>query len=102
MPKVHLLPPDIISKIAAGEVIDRPASVIKELIENALDAQADSIEIELVQAGKTSIKIKDDGSGIHQDDIEKIFQRHSTSKIKTAADLFDIHVDIAEETLFFF
>ncbi len=91
MTKVHILPPDIISKIAAGEVVDRPASVIKELLENALDAQADTIEIELVQAGKTSIRITDNGSGIESDDIETVFERHSTSKIQTADDLFDIH-----------
>ncbi len=91
MPKVHLLPPDIISKIAAGEVVDRPASVIKELLENSIDAGADSIEIALIEAGKTSIIIKDNGSGIDHDDIEKIFERHSTSKITTADDLFDIH-----------
>ncbi len=91
MSKVHILPPDIISKIAAGEVVDRPASVIKELLENALDAQADTIEIELSQAGKTLIRIKDNGSGIEGDDIETVFKRHSTSKIQTADDLFDIH-----------
>ena len=69
MTKVHILPPEIISKIAAGEVIDRPASVIKELIENSLDAGSDSIELHLTQAGKTSICIKDTGSGIAEKDI---------------------------------
>ncbi|HRZ39391.1 MAG TPA: DNA mismatch repair endonuclease MutL [Candidatus Omnitrophota bacterium] len=91
MPKVHVLAPDIISKIAAGEVVDRPSSVIKELLENALDAQADTIEIELTQAGKTSIRVKDNGCGIDEGDIETVFKRHSTSKIQTADDLFDIH-----------
>ena len=91
MNRVHILPPEIISKIAAGEVIDRPASVIKELLENALDAKADTIEIVLKQAGKTSITVKDNGTGIREDNIETIFRRHSTSKIKTADDLFDIH-----------
>lgn len=90
MPKVHVLPPDIISKIAAGEVIDRPASVVKELMENAIDAEADVIDIALADAGKTSITIKDNGTGIGHEDIDKIFERHSTSKIKTANDLFDI------------
>ena len=91
MSKVHILPPDIISKIAAGEVIDRPASVIKELVENSIDANTDTIEIHLVEAGKTSIKIKDTGDGIAEDDLDTIFHRHATSKIKTAEDLFDIH-----------
>ncbi len=91
MKNVHILPPDIISKIAAGEVIDRPASVLKELIENSLDAQANVIEIELEDAGKTLIKIRDNGTGIEQDDMETIFARHSTSKIASIDDLFDIH-----------
>lgn len=91
MPKVHILPPDIVSKIAAGEVIDRPASVIKELLENAIDAKADTITIDIADAGKSLIKISDNGTGIDQDDIKKIFERHSTSKIQTADDLFDIH-----------
>ncbi len=87
MNKVHILPPEIISKIAAGEVIERPASVIKELMENSLDAQTSSIEIHLKDAGKTLIHIKDTGSGIEPDDLEKIFLRHSTSKIETLDDL---------------
>ncbi len=91
MNKVHILPSDIISKIAAGEVIERPASVVKELLENSLDAGADSIELHLKDAGKTAITIKDNGSGIGQDDLEKIFLRHATSKIQSAEDLFDIH-----------
>jgi len=91
MTKVHILPPEIISKIAAGEVIDRPASVIKELIENALDAKTKSIELHLKQAGKTSIHIKDAGHGIAQDDIENVFKRHATSKIESIDDLFNIH-----------
>ncbi len=90
MKRVHVLPPDIVSKIAAGEVVDRPASVIKELLENALDASADRIEVELEQAGKTRLVIRDNGSGIDPDDLETIFQRHSTSKIQSADDLWDI------------
>jgi|GEM_PF-217454 len=90
MNRVHVLPADVVSKIAAGEVIDRPASVIKELLENALDADADLIAINLTQAGKTSITVTDNGSGIRQDDMEVIFQRHSTSKIVKADDLFNI------------
>ncbi len=91
MPKVHILPADVISKIAAGEVIERPASVIKELVENALDAGADTITVQLKDAGKTLIKIKDNGCGIAPDDLEKIFTRHATSKIKEIHDLAAIH-----------
>jgi len=91
MPKVHLLPEDVISKIAAGEVIERPASVIKELVENSLDAGSDSIEVHLKDGGKTLIRVKDNGHGIEKDDLERIFLRHATSKIRSADDLFDIH-----------
>ncbi len=90
MKKVHLLPPDVISKIAAGEVIDRPASVLKELLENALDAKTKSIEIHLKEAGKTLLQIKDSGIGIDKEDLETIFLRHATSKIKKSDDLFNI------------
>lgn len=87
MNKVHLLSPDVISKIAAGEVIERPASVLKELVENALDAGATEISVRVKEAGKTLIHIKDNGTGIEKDDLEKIFLRHSTSKIKNMDDL---------------
>ena len=90
MPQITILPPEIISKIAAGEIIERPASVIKELVENALDAGASSIEIVLENAGKTLIRIKDNGCGIEEGDLQKIFSRHATSKIKTIDDLFAI------------
>lgn len=87
MSKIKILPPHIVSKIAAGEVIERPASVIKELVENALDAKAATIEIQLKEAGKTLIKIKDNGSGIEAEDLENIFLRHATSKIASFDDL---------------
>ena len=90
MNKIRVLPPEIISKIAAGEVIERPASVVKELMENALDAKADSIEINLKGAGKTLIHIQDSGTGIGAEDIQNIFQRHATSKIYKIMDLFSI------------
>ena len=90
MAKVNLLPTEIISKIAAGEVIERPASVVKELVENSMDAGADSVELHLKQSGKTLIHVKDTGSGIDKEDIEKIFLRHSTSKISGFDDLFKI------------
>ncbi|MDD5668699.1 MAG: ATP-binding protein, partial [Candidatus Omnitrophica bacterium] len=90
MARVHVLPPEIISKIAAGEVIERPASVVKELLENSLDAGTGSLEITITNAGKTCIEIKDTGSGIDAEDIEKIFLRHSTSKINNVDDLYSI------------
>ncbi len=91
MEKIFVLPPEIISKIAAGEVIERPASVVKELMENSLDAKAQSIELHLKQAGKTLIHIKDTGTGIEQPDMEKLFIRHSTSKINNLDDLYKIN-----------
>lgn len=90
MPKVHILPPEVVSKIAAGEVIERPASVVKELLENALDAKATSLEIHLKDAGKRLIYIKDNGYGIEVDDLDNIFNRHATSKIENADDLESI------------
>ena len=91
MAKIHLLPDEIISKIAAGEVIERPASVVKELLENSLDAGAADIEIHVTDAGKTSITVKDNGSGIEHGDLKKIFSRHATSKISSIDDLYHIH-----------
>lgn len=91
MNKVRVLPEEIIAKIAAGEVIERPASVIKELLENSIDSGATRIELQLKDAGKTSIVIKDNGCGIGREDLETIFQRHATSKIETLDDLFNIH-----------
>src|SRR5579863_1279076 len=91
MSKVNILPPDVIAKIAAGEAVDRPASVVKELLENAIDAGATNIEIHLKDAGKELVHIKDNGSGISQKDLEKIFQRHATSKISAIEDLEKLH-----------
>lgn len=91
MNNVHILPPEVISKIAAGEVIERPAAAVKELIENALDAETNQIELHLKQAGKTSIRLKDTGTGIELDDLENIFLRHATSKISKIDDLFAIN-----------
>lgn len=87
MNKVHLLAPEVISKIAAGEVIERPSSVIKELLENSLDAASTAITIDLAKAGKTGIRILDNGSGIEAEDIDKICARHATSKLSTIDDL---------------
>jgi DNA mismatch repair protein MutL len=91
MTQVNILPPDVIAKIAAGEAVDRPASVVKELLENAIDAGATSIEIHLKDAGRELIHIKDNGSGIARVDLEKIFQRHATSKISAIEDLESLH-----------
>lgn len=90
MAKIHVLPQEIVSKIAAGEVIERPASVVKELIENSLDAKTASIELTLKDAGKTLINIKDTGSGIEREDLENVFIRHSTSKLSDISDLYKI------------
>jgi len=90
MSKVHILAPEIVSKIAAGEVIERPASVLKELLENSLDAQTKSIEVNLKGAGKTLIQIKDTGTGIDKEDLDTIFLRHATSKISRIDDLYQI------------
>src|SRR5882724_7698262 len=87
MAKVSVLPPDVIAKIAAGEVVDRPASVVKELLENALDAGATAIEIHLKDAGKEMVHIKDNGCGISRGNLERLFQRHATSKISSIDDL---------------
>jgi DNA mismatch repair protein MutL len=90
MSKVHILPSEIVAKIAAGEVIERPSSVLKELLENSLDAKADSIEVNLKGAGKTLVQIKDNGSGMAADDMDTIFSRHATSKIQKLDDLYNI------------
>ena len=90
MPKVHVLPPRIANQIAAGEVVERPSSVVKELVENAIDAEASAITIEIENGGLDSIRIVDNGSGIADDDSETAFLRHATSKISTANDLFAI------------
>lgn len=85
---IHLLPDSVANQIAAGEVIQRPASVIKELVENAIDAQAQNIHVLVADAGKTSIQVIDDGKGMSETDARLSFERHATSKIREAADLF--------------
>jgi DNA mismatch repair protein MutL len=87
---IHLLPDHIANQIAAGEVIQRPASVIKELVENAIDAGAKSIKVVVKDAGRTLIQIIDDGKGMNPKDAEICFQRHATSKISSADDLFKL------------
>ncbi|MGB0863581.1 MAG: DNA mismatch repair endonuclease MutL [Saprospiraceae bacterium] len=88
---IQLLPDSIANQIAAGEVIQRPASVVKELIENAIDAGSTSIKLVIKDAGKTLIQVIDNGSGMSGTDARMCFERHATSKIKKAADLFSIH-----------
>ena len=85
---IRLLPDSVANQIAAGEVIQRPASVIKELVENAVDAGAKSIDVLVTDAGKTSIQVIDDGKGMSGTDARLAFERHATSKIREAADLF--------------
>ena len=85
---IQLLPDSVANQIAAGEVIQRPASVIKELVENAVDAGAKRIDVVVVDAGRTSIQVIDDGKGMSETDARLAFERHATSKIKKADDLF--------------
>ena len=87
MGKIVLLDELTINQIAAGEVIERPASVIKEMVENSIDAGADKITVEIRNGGISYIKITDNGSGIAKDDLEIAFERHATSKIRHASDL---------------
>lgn len=88
---IQLLPDSVANQIAAGEVIQRPASVIKELVENAVDAGAKTISVSVIDAGRTSIQVVDDGVGMSETDARLAFERHATSKIRQAADLFDLH-----------
>lgn len=88
---IQLLPDSVANQIAAGEVIQRPASVIKELVENAIDAGATRIDVLVVDAGRTSIQVIDDGKGMSETDARLSFERHATSKIRQADDLFNLH-----------
>ena len=88
---IQLLPDSVANQIAAGEVIQRPASVVKELVENAVDAGAHTINVLVVDAGRTSIQVIDDGCGMSETDARLAFERHATSKIRKADDLFSLH-----------
>lgn len=88
---IHLLPDAVANQIAAGEVIQRPASVVKELVENAVDAGATSVQVYVVDAGKTSIQVVDNGQGMSETDARLAFERHATSKIREVADLYALH-----------
>ena len=85
---IQLLPDSVANQIAAGEVIQRPAYVIKELVENAIDADAKRIDVVVVDAGRTSIQVIDDRRGMSETDARLAFERHATSKIRKADDLF--------------
>ena len=89
--RIQLLPDHVANQIAAGEVVQRPASVVKELLENAIDAGASTITLVIKDAGKTLIQVIDDGMGMNVTDARLAFERHATSKIKTAEDLFNLH-----------
>ena len=88
---IQLLPDSVANQIAAGEVIQRPASVIKELVENAIDAEATKIDVLVVDAGRTLIQVIDNGKGMSATDARLCFERHATSKIRQATDLFALH-----------
>ena len=88
---IHLLPDSVANQIAAGEVVQRPSSVIKELMENAVDAGAAHIDVVITDAGRTSIQVIDDGKGMSQTDARLAFERHATSKIRRVEDLFTLH-----------
>ena len=100
MPHIHVLDQITIDKIAAGEVIERPASIVKELVENAIDAGSTSVKIEIKDGGISFIRITDNGCGIPQDEVQRAFLRHSTSKIETVEDCLTLRLWDFVERLF--
>ena len=90
MGRIRVLSDQVANQIAAGEVVDRPASVVKELLENALDAGATRIRVEVEAGGRKLIRVSDDGCGMNRDDALLAFERHATSKLRTAEDLLSM------------
>src|SRR5713226_9024859 len=90
MGKIRILPDSIANKIAAGEVVERPAAVVKELVENSLDAGATRLRVDVEAGGKRFIRVVDDGCGMGHDDALLAFERHATSKLRQAEDLFSV------------
>ena len=90
MSRIQVLDQKTIDQIAAGEVIERPASVVKELVENSIDAGATAVTVEIRDGGTSLIRVTDNGSGIEQDQVPIAFLRHSTSKIRAVEDLFHV------------
>ena len=88
--KIHLLSQECINQIAAGEVVERPSSIVKELVENALDAKATAISIEIKGGGISFLRVSDNGEGIFSEDLERAFMPHATSKIQNPKDLEEI------------
>ena len=87
---IKLLPKNVANQIAAGEVVQRPSSVVKELLENSIDAGSSSVKLIIKDAGKTLIQVIDDGFGMNKEDLNLCFLRHATSKIRKSKDLFDL------------
>ena len=87
---IHLLPDSVANQIAAGEVVQRPSSIIKEMVENSIDAGAKNIQVLVADGGKSCVQVIDDGKGMSETDARLAFERHATSKIRQASDLFNL------------